>query len=188
MLITNDFKVDAPVEQVWRFFDDIPQVAACLPGAELTDELGEGKYQGQVHVRMGPVALSFDGTASITERDDAAKRIVVDASGSERKGKGTAAMRVTATLAGSGTGTTVDVEQDLQVSGAAAQYGRGMISDVSAVLMRQFADNMAARMAGGERGGQHAGAAPARGFSLGFQAALMALKRVFRRFFVPGVG
>ena len=77
MLIKNEFEVAQPVEKVWQFFDDIPQVAACLPGAELTEDLGDDKYKGRVAVRMGPVRLQFAGTAEITERDEAAKRVVV---------------------------------------------------------------------------------------------------------------
>ena len=102
MLIKNDFEVAQPVDKVWRFFDDIPQVAACLPGAELTDDLGDDKYRGKVAIRMGPVKLQFAGTAEIKERDDAAKRIVVDAAGADEKGRGQAAMLVTATLAPAG--------------------------------------------------------------------------------------
>jgi uncharacterized protein len=191
MLIKNEFEVAEPVEKVWQFFDNIPQVAACLPGAELTEDLGDDRYQGKVAVRMGPVRLQFAGTADITERDEAAKRVVVHASGADEKGRGQANMVVTAMLARTGRGTTkVGVVQDLQLSGAAAQYGRGMISDVSAVLMRDFAANMQGRIERinlGESAEQIAAttAAPARGFSLGMRAALMALQRVFRRFFVP---
>jgi hypothetical protein len=99
-------------------------------------------------------------------------------------------MVVTATLTRSGRGTRVGVTQDLQLSGAAAQYGRGMISDVSSVLMRDFSANMQDRIARIERGESPeqiaaASAAPAKGFTLGLRAALMALSRVFRRFFVP---
>ena len=97
VLITSDFEVAQPVDKVWQFFDDIPQVAACLPGAELTEDLGDDKYDGKVAIRMGPVKLQFAGTAEITERDDAAKRIVVDAAGADEKGRGQAAMVVTAT-------------------------------------------------------------------------------------------
>jgi hypothetical protein len=187
MLIKSDFEVASPVETVWRFFDDIPQVAACLPGAELTDDLGDDNYQGRVSVRMGPVSLRFAGTAHIVERDDAAKRIVVDAAGAEEKGKGQASMVITAALVRSGRGTKVDVSQDLQISGAAAQYGRGMIADVTAVLMRDFATNLEDRIGRAERGEAltTTNAAPARGFAVGVRAALMALKRVFRRFFLP---
>jgi carbon monoxide dehydrogenase subunit G len=193
MLIKNDFEVAEPVEKVWQFFGNIPQVAACLPGAELTEDLGDDKYKGRVAVRMGPVRLQFAGTADITERDEAARRVVVHASGADVKGRGQASMVVTATLTGAGRGTKVGVTQDLQLSGAAAQYGRGMIGDVTAVLMRDFSANMQDRIermkkGAGEVGGESAeqiAATPARGFTLGMRAALMALSRVFRRFFLP---
>jgi uncharacterized protein len=188
MLIKNDFEVAEPVEKVWHFFEDIPQVAACLPGAELTDDLGNEHYKGRVAVRMGPVRLQFAGTAEITERDEAARRVVVHASGAEEKGRGQASMVVTATLLRAGRGTRVGVTQDLQLSGAAAQYGRGMISDVTAVLMRDFSANLLNRIAAAERGespAQLAAASEAKGLTLGLRAALMALSRVFRRFFYP---
>ena len=86
MLIKNEFEVAEPVEKVWQFFDNIPQVAACLPGAELTEDLGDDKYKGTVAVRMGPVRLQFAGTADITERDEAAKRVVVHAAARTRRG------------------------------------------------------------------------------------------------------
>jgi carbon monoxide dehydrogenase subunit G len=187
MLIKNDFEVAAPVDKVWQFFEDIPQVAASLPGTELTENLGGDKYKGRVAVRMGPVRLQFAGTADIAERDKAAKRIVVNASGAEEKGRGQASMVVTAVLAPAGRGTKVSVTQDLQVSGAAAQYGRGMISDVTTVLMRDFSVNLANRIDRAERGlaVDETAATPASGLTLGMRAALMALRRVFRRFFAP---
>jgi uncharacterized protein len=189
MLINQDFEVAEPIAKVWEFFGDIPRVAACLPGAALTEDLGDGKYGGQVAIRMGPVRLQFAGTADITERDEAAKRIVVNAAGADQRGRGQAAMVVTATLSQAGSGTKVAVTQDLQLSGAAAQYGRGMISDVTAVLMRDFSANLANQIAAAERGEtavQAAGAsAPAGGLAIGLRAALMALRRVYRRFFLP---
>jgi uncharacterized protein len=190
MLITNDFEVAEPVEKVWQFFQNIPQVATCLPGAELTENLGEDKYKGRVLVRMGPVKLQFAGTADIAERDEAAKRIVVNAAGAEEKGRGQASMVVTATLSRSGPGTRVDVTQDLQLAGAAAQYGRGMISDVTSVLMRDFAVNMKDRLDRIDRGESAeqiaaAAASSAGGLTIGLRAAMLALSRVFRRFFAP---
>jgi carbon monoxide dehydrogenase subunit G len=186
MLLSNDFEVAQPVDKVWAFFGDVPQVAACLPGAELTEDLGDDTYGGGVAVRMGPVKLEFDGRARIVERDDAAKRMVIDASGADKKGRGQASMTVTAALAAAGRGTRVQLEQDLQLSGAAAQYGRGMISDVTTVLMGQFAANAQQRIDALERGETvSATARPASGFAIGLQAARMALMRVFRRFFLP---
>jgi len=190
MLIKNDFEVAQPVEKVWEFFGNIPQVATCLPGTELTEDLGNEQYKGRVAVRMGPVRLQFAGTADITERDEAARRVVVHAAGAEEKGRGQASMVVTATLTRSGRGTKVGVSQDLQLSGAAAQYGRGMISDVTSVLMRDFSANMQDRIERIDRGETPeqiaaAGATSASGLTLGLRAAVMALTRVFRRFFVP---
>ena len=187
MLITNEFEVAAPIDKVWQFFDDIPHVAACLPGTELTDDLGDDAYKGRVSIRMGPVRLRFAGTADIAERDNEAKRIVVNAAGADEKGRGQAAMTVTASLTRSRAGTKVGVSQDLQISGAAAQYGRGMISDVTSVLMRDFAANLQNGIARLDRGESLDTGAPAEasGFMVGLQAMRMALRRVFRRFFVP---
>jgi uncharacterized protein len=190
MLIQNDFEVAEPVDKVWQFFENIPQVASCLPGAELTEDLGDEKYKGKVAVRMGPVRLQFAGTADITERDEQARRVVVHAAGAEERGRGQATMIVTATLKPAGRGTKVEVTQDLQLSGAAAQYGRGMISDVTAVLMRDFSANMQDRIQRIDRGESAeqlaaAGAVAASGFAIGLRAARLALARVFRRFFLP---
>ncbi|MFC7495750.1 MULTISPECIES: SRPBCC family protein [unclassified Nocardioides] len=187
MRISNEFEVGQPIEKVWEFFADIPGVAACLPGADLTEELGDETYAGTVAVRMGPVKLEFAGKAKILERDDATKRMVIDASGADLKGRGQATMAVTAALQQVGRGTRVRMEQDLQLSGAAAQYGRGMISDVTTVLMGQFADNAQRRIDALERGESvdAVAARPASGLSIGLQAARMALMRVFRRFFLP---
>jgi uncharacterized protein len=191
VIIASDFEVAEPVDKVWRFFGDIPQVASCLPGAELTRELGDDKYEGLVAIRMGPVRLRFTGTADITERDEDGKKIVVHAAGADEKGRGQAVMVVSAMLSPKGRGTRVDVTQDLQLSGAAAQYGRGMISDVSAVLMRDFSANMQDRIERLERGesaeqiAAASGANSASGLSLAIRAARMALTRVFRRFFLP---
>jgi uncharacterized protein len=192
LIITNDFDVAQPVDKVWRFFDNIPQVAACLPGAELTRELGDDRYEGRVAIRMGPVRMQFAGTADIVERDNAKKHIVVNAAGADEKGRGQAAMAVAATLSAKGqNGTKVSVSQDLQLSGAAAQYGRGMISDVSAVLMRDFAANMQDRIGRLERGESLESLAAAgtgrsaSGLGIAVRAARMALTRVLRRFFLP---
>jgi uncharacterized protein len=181
MLISNEFEVGLPVAQVWEFFGDIPRVAACLPGAELTEERDSDSYAGRVAIRMGPVRLRFTGIADITTRDADQHRIVVRASGADERGRGQAEMVVTATLTTAGTGTRVEVQQDLQLSGAAAQYGRGMISDVSAVLMRDFAAAMRRQI----EGGPSAAAAPAQGLTIALRASMLALSRVFRRFFLP---
>lgn len=184
MLIKSDFEVPQPVERVWDYLLDVPRMAPNLPGTELTEVVDDDNYKGRVSVRMGPVSLRFGGTATIVERDEANRRVVLNAAGAEERGKGQASMVLTATLTKSSGGTLIRVEQDLTVAGAAAQYGRGMITDVTNVLLGRFADNVAADIPrwalGEERSG---GAAPASGFSIGLTAAMTALKRVFWRFF-----
>jgi uncharacterized protein len=187
MLISNEFVVNKGIDQVWAFFGNVPQVALCLPGAELNEDLGNENYKGKVAIRMGPVKLEFAGLAKILERDDAAKRMVIDANGADEKGRGQANMVITANLSPEGGNTKVALQQDIQLAGAAAQYGRGMIQDVSAVLMGQFAHNMQTRIEAAERG-ETLGAqatSSAGGFSIALQALKLALGRVFRRFFLP---
>ena len=188
MLVTNEFEVAQPLDKVWDFVQHVPNVAACLPGAELTDDLGDDHYAGRVNLRMGPVKLEFAGKAHVVERDEDDHRLAIEASGSDRRGRGNVEMTVTARLApGSGGGTKVMVDQDLQISGAAAQYGRGMITDVTSVLMKQFATNMQQRIEAVERGEStaHLDTQEASGLAIGLRAAQLALVRVFRRFFLP---
>ena len=180
MIIENEFEVAAPLEQVWKHMQDVPRIAPCMPGAELTDVNGD-VYKGRVTTKMGPVSMKFSGTAQIVERDEANKRIVMNASGSEEKGKGQATMKVTSTMVPSGSGTKVKVAQDLQLSGAAAQFGRGMIQDVTSVIMRSFAKCVAddiGRASRGE-GPTERKADPVKGFSIAMQAWTTAMKRFF---------
>ncbi|MCX9192431.1 carbon monoxide dehydrogenase [Carbonactinospora thermoautotrophica] len=185
MLIESEFEVAAPVEQVWKYMLDVPRMALCMPGAELTEVVDQDTYKGRVTTKLGPVSMRFAGVAHVVERDEPAKRIVVNATGSEEKGKGQAQMLVTATLIRAGRGTKVKVSQDLQISGAAAQFGRGMIQDVTNVLLGQFAANVQDDIGRWSRGEAPSarGEAPMKGLSVGLQAMLVALKRFFGRFF-----
>jgi len=94
MLITNEFEAAQSIDKVWSFFEDIPQVASCLPGADLTNEMGDDRYEGTVAIRLGPVKLEFDGAAEVKERDEANKTIAVDASGADKRGRGQAALQL----------------------------------------------------------------------------------------------
>lgn len=198
MLINSDFEVPAPVEKVWAYLLDVPRMAPNLPGTELTEVIDEDNYRGRVAIRMGPVSLGFAGTVEIVDRDEANRRAVINAAGAEERGRGQAAMVLTATLASQATGTAVNLAMDLQISGAAAQYGRGMITDVTTVLVQQFSRNAAEDVPRWLRGEERvAGAAKsASGLAIGFTAAMTALKRVFWRFFgsyerhraAPGAG
>ena len=185
MLIESDFEVAAPVDQVWRYLLDVPRMAPNLPGAELTEVIDEHTYRGRVTSKLGPVSLRFAGIAKIVGQDEAAHRVLLNASGAEERGKGQATMDITATLVPAGRGTKVRVVQDLQVSGAAAQFGRGMIADVTNVLMRSFATNVADDIDRWSRGEarKDGSSAPAQGLAIGIQATVAALKRVWRRFF-----
>ena len=187
-MIKHDFEAAQSLDTVWDFFGDIPQVAACLPGAELTDKIGEDHYKGTVAIRLGPIKLEFDGEAKIKERNDVDKTIAVDAAGADKKGRGQAALQLNAGLTPSPRGTNVNIALDLQLSGAAAQYGRGMIADVTTVLLGDFATNMENRLEAIQKGldpDQAASLKPASGLVIGLRALRMALVRVFRRFFLP---
>lgn len=188
MLIEDDFQVPAAVEDVWNYFQDVPRVAPCMPGAELTEVVSNDSFKGQMRTSLGPVTLTFNGTAEVIERNDAAKKLVIKASGGEAKGKGQASMNVTATLQSAGNGTRVHVAQELQLSGAAAQFGRGMISDVAGVLLGQFADCVADDVGRAKRGEASAataggGGAQMKGLSVGLQFVTMSIKRFFQRLF-----
>ena len=188
MNIQSSIEVTQPVDKVWEFFQDVPAVAACLPGAELTEELGPDQYAGNVAVRMGPVKMQFAGTAEVVERDEESKTIEIDAAGADDTGQDQVRLDMTVKLVPEGSGTRLEVDQELHVSGAAAQYGRGMIGDVTEVLMRDFADNVHTQLDARDRGvatDQLKGAQSAGGFAIALRAAWIALGRVAARFFLP---
>ncbi len=139
MEIRNGFDVDAPIDHVWAYMLDVTKVAPCMPGAELTETVDETTWKGNVAVRLGPVKMAFAGTVRMTERDDAAHHVVLKADGREQRGRGAASALVTADMAATEGGTRVDFVTDLTITGAAAQYGRGMIQDISAKLTNEFA-------------------------------------------------
>jgi carbon monoxide dehydrogenase subunit G len=156
-----------------------------MPGAELTEVVSDSQYKGKVHIKMGPVSLAFNGDVDITERDDAAKRMVMKAKGSELKGKGQANAMIVSTLERNGSGTRMRISQDIDLSGPLAQYGRGMIQDVSGSLMNEFADRIQADLSQGKNG-----AAPVRkkrnqvsGFKLGWIAFKSGIARFFKKLF-----
>ena len=137
MELTHDFTVPASVDDAWATFMDLERVGGCFPGATVTsvDETG---FAGTVKVKLGPIALQYAGTGQFVERDDAAHRAVIEAKGKDRRGNGTAGATVTVQLAPSGEGTRIDVTTDLSVTGKPAQFGRGVMQDVSDKLLQQF--------------------------------------------------
>ena len=148
MQFENGFVVAAPVDQVWDYLLDVERIAPCAPGAELTEVVDDKTWKGQVNVKVGPVAMSFAGTVTLLERDDAGHRAVLKAEGRERSGRGAASAMVTSRLEEAESGTKVSISTDLTISGAAAQYGRGMIPDVSKRLTREFAECLQASIGG----------------------------------------
>ena len=143
MELVHEFTVAVPVEQAWDVLTDVERIAPCMPGAELTGVDG-GTYHGQVKIKVGPITAQYKGTASFAEKDEAARRVVLKASGRDTRGQGTAAATVTAAMAEEAGATTVSIVTDLSVSGRVAQFGRGVMGDVSAKLLEQFVHNLEA--------------------------------------------
>jgi len=141
MDIKNSFDVPLPIDEAWKVLLDIKKIAPCLPGAELLEVVDPTTYKGKVSVRLGPVALSFVGTARFEEIDETAHRARVKGQGSDAKGRGGATGTVTFALSPVDGGTKVDVDTNLNLSGSVAQYGRGtgMIQDVATQIIGQFA-------------------------------------------------
>ncbi|MGH8920478.1 MAG: SRPBCC family protein [Actinomycetes bacterium] len=142
MKLENTFTVPAPVDVVWRALRDPERVAPCFPGATITSVDGD-EFDGLVKVRLGPISLQYRGSGRFTEMDEAAHRTVIVATGTAAGGQSTASATVTATLAGNGKGTVVTLATDLTITGKPAQFGRGMIADVSGKIIGQFADCLA---------------------------------------------
>ena len=139
MKIENDFRVAAPIEQAWALLTDIPAIAPCLPGAELTGQEGDD-FHGQMKVKVGPVTAEYAGTATVVEMNETDRIVILKASGRDKRGAGNASADITATMTEDGDGTVVAISTDLKVSGKVAQFGRGVMADVSKKLLGQFAE------------------------------------------------
>ena len=147
MDLQNSFVVPADIETTWKALLDIHRIAPCMPGAVLTASEGD-TFEGTVKVKLGPVTMTYGGTARFVETDEANGRAVIDASGKESRGSGTAKALVTTQLvAESPTSTRVEVVTDLVVTGKPAQFGRGVMQDVAGRIIDQFAANLSAVIA-----------------------------------------
>jgi uncharacterized protein len=147
--LNNEFRVAVPAATTWQVLTDVERVAPCIPGAQLLSVDGDD-FTGAVKVKVGPITVSYQGEASFQEKDEAAQRVVIKASGKETRGSGNAAALVTAQLKDEGAqGTLVSITTDLTISGKAAQFGRGVLADVSTNLIGQFARNLEADLLGG---------------------------------------
>jgi carbon monoxide dehydrogenase subunit G len=137
MELSNEFRVGVPVEQAWSVLTDVERIAPCMPGAELQEVEGD-EYRGVVKIKVGPITAQYKGKATFVEKDDAAHRAVLRAEGRDTRGAGNANATITASLTEDGDGTRVRVVTDLAVTGKVAQFGRGVLADVSTKLLNQF--------------------------------------------------
>jgi carbon monoxide dehydrogenase subunit G len=196
--IQNEFEVKAPIDRVWAYLLDVQKIAPCAPGAELTEVVDDRTWKGKVNVKVGPVAMSFAGTVVLQDRDDEAHRVVLKADGRELRGKGAASALVESRLEAVDGGTKVSIDTDLTISGAVAQYGRGMVGDISQRLTRDFANCLQEKIAGeevayteeppsprSESSAVTPGAAsrPVKGLRLGLWALWRAMVRAVKRLF-----
>ncbi len=180
MQLENSFVVAAPPDRVWRLLLDVERVASCLPGAELLGSVDDHTWKGKVEVKIGPVSLSFSGTLVREEVAEEQRRVVLRAKGTETRGKGTASALVTSRVDSANGGTRVAILTDLKISGAAAQYGRGLIADISERFTGEFAKCLARKLAGSDAAGEGAAAEAPAGAARPIAGGRLALWALFR--------
>jgi carbon monoxide dehydrogenase subunit G len=137
MELANEFRVEASVDRAWQVLTDLERIAPCMPGAQLQEVEGD-EHRGVVKVKVGPITAQYRGIARIVDRDREGGRLVLRAEGRETRGQGNASALITANLAADGEATVVTINTDLTVTGKVAQFGRGVLADVSAKLLTQF--------------------------------------------------
>jgi carbon monoxide dehydrogenase subunit G len=145
--LENEFVVSAGVEPTWRLLLDLERVSRCLPGAAVDPGGEDGRLHGTMRVKLGPIAMTYKGTARLDEVDESARVAVVAVEGKETKGQGSSSARIRNTLAAEGERTRVRVETELNVTGRPAQFGRGIMQDVAAKMLGDFADCLSRTLA-----------------------------------------
>src|SRR3954471_1542862 len=149
MELTNEFRVAVPQSEAWTLLTDVERIAPCMPGAELQEIEGD-EYRGIVKVKVGPITAQYKGKATFVERDEAGGKAVLRAEGRDTRGQGNANATITAELVEDGDGTRVTVTTDLTVTGRVAQFGRGVLAEVSGKLLNQFVECLEDKVLGGE--------------------------------------
>ena len=149
MKIDYEFTVGVPVDQAWSRMLDLEKIAPCLPGAAIQKEREDGEYAGTMKVEIGPITVSYKGTVKFEEADEANHRAVLQATGRETRGQGTASATIIATLKEEDDSTRVNVETDLMLTGRVAQFGRGLAQDVATKMLDQFAACLEQEISGG---------------------------------------
>jgi len=155
MELSNEFRVSAPIDEAWSTLTNVELIAPCLPGAQLTEVHGD-EYKGQVKVKVGPITAQYKGQASFVTLDESDHHAVLQAKGRDTRGQGNASATVTARLEADGAGTKVSVHTDLKLSGKVAQFGRGVLADVSEKLLGEFVTCLEGKLADGSASGDGA--------------------------------
>ena len=155
MQLENSFSVNAPPDRVFAYLLDINKVVGCVPGAELSEVVDPATFKGKVKVKVGPITVAYNGTARITDRDDAARSAAIEAEGRETTGPGSARAKAVMKVDAEGSGSVVKISTDYSVAGRVAQFGRGVMEDVSRRIVNEMAACIKANVEGGE---QHAAA------------------------------
>ncbi|MFD0304220.1 SRPBCC family protein [Streptomyces sp. NPDC127119] len=150
MDFTNEFRVNLPPDEAWALLTDVERIAPCMPGAQLTGVDGDA-YNGVVKVKVGPMTVQYKGVVSFEEKDEAARTALLHARGRDTRGQGNADARVTARLVPDDSGTHVTVDTRLTITGRVAQFGKGMIEEISGRLLTQFVDNLEEQLAADRR-------------------------------------
>jgi uncharacterized protein len=183
--LENSFEVPASPEQAWELLMDVPRVIPCMPGAELVEVKGDDAWKARTRVKLGPISLTFDADVTREEADADARRAKLAANARETRGRGSARATIESSLAPANDGgTRVDIATDLALSGAVAQYGRGMIADVAGQMVTSFADCLKAQLEtnpGGAEAAVAAQAQPVSGLRVGAAALGHELHRLARR-------
>src|SRR6478736_6596918 len=164
MELAHEFTVNTPIDRAWAVLTDVERIAPCMPGAELTEVDGD-TYHGLVKVKVGPITAQYKGTASFVEKDEAAHRAVLKAAGRDARGQGNASATVTAVMTEQADGTRVTIATNMTVSGRVAQFGRGVMADVTAKLLQQFVGNLEANVLAPDGKGEAASAGDAPGLA-----------------------
>ncbi len=183
MRLENSFEVPAPPQAAWALLMDMPRVIPCMPGAKLDEAVDDSTWKATMNVKLGPISLTFATDVKREASDAAARRAKLTATAREARGRGNAVATIESSLTSQNGGTRVDIVTDLTLSGAVAQYGRGIVADVASQLVTRFADCLKAQLATPQEA--HAAVAaqarPVGGLRLGLGALWRALNRLFRR-------
>ena len=184
MRLENSFEVDAPAERAWELLMDVPRIVPCMPGATLDETVDDAHWKATMQVKIGPIGLTFATDVERTEADEAARKVTLAANARETRNRGRASATIESGLAPVDGGTRVDIVTELTLSGSVAQYGRGMIEDISTQMVQSFASCLQAQLGESTAEAEAAVAAQAKpisGLSLFFGSLLRKIKRVLGR-------